>query len=317
MEDKRIKLFGDIVAFAAIKKEVANFERKYPNGYPDWKAINFKDEATVKALHVNVTNMGIFNPPFSEKDFFQKFACDILKTSTNCVAATNQNTNIFACLSVDSDLKPDGGGTTLTYNGDRQGKAYKWTFFTNNRFVENPGRRMGRWDCVGTDNYKIRLDGENEDFYVFKENNTSNTNTNTNTNTSTNTGLVDTNLTSNDLTAGKVVKVGMKGNIVGDIQQLLIDKGFIHVSKNDKADNIFGNRTKRMVKAFQAANGLTDDGVVGKNTWAKLNGEAIGNNNSTNQATSLSKPEEVPGSDAIIVQESRKKILRKYLLQFK
>ena len=83
--------------------------------------------------------------------------------------------------------------------------------------------------------------------------------------------LVDTNLTGDDLTAGKVVKHGMRGDIVGKIQDLLIAKGFTNVSKSKTADKIFGNRTQRMVKAFQALNGLNDDGIVGKLTWGKLN----------------------------------------------
>ena len=134
--------------------------------------------------------------------------------------------------------------------------------------------------------------------------------------------LVDTNLTGDDLTAGKVVKHGMRGDIVGKIQDLLIAKGFTNVSKSKTADKIFGNRTQRMVKAFQALNGLNDDGIVGKLTWGKLNDASAVTagstpDSSTNKATSVNSPEEVPGSDAIIVQESRKKILRKYLLQFK
>ncbi len=34
---------------------------------------------------------------------------------------------------------------------------------------------------------------------------------------------------------------------------------------------IFGPKTEEAVKAFQKKNGLTADGVVGKNTWDKLN----------------------------------------------
>jgi hypothetical protein len=41
-------------------------------------------------------------------------------------------------------------------------------------------------------------------------------------------------------------------------------------SKNGNIDNSFGERTKKMVKSFQLANSLTDDGVVGRNTWSKL-----------------------------------------------
>lgn len=39
-----------------------------------------------------------------------------------------------------------------------------------------------------------------------------------------------------------------------------------------KVDGIFGAKTLTAVRQFQKANGLTVDGIVGKNTWAKLLG---------------------------------------------
>ena len=35
----------------------------------------------------------------------------------------------------------------------------------------------------------------------------------------------------------------------------------------------FGPKTEAAVKAWQAANGLTPDGIVGPSTWAKIMGE--------------------------------------------
>jgi peptidoglycan hydrolase-like protein with peptidoglycan-binding domain len=37
-----------------------------------------------------------------------------------------------------------------------------------------------------------------------------------------------------------------------------------------KEDGIFGANTLKAVKAFQKAQGLSIDGVVGENTWGKL-----------------------------------------------
>ena len=54
------------------------------------------------------------------------------------------------------------------------------------------------------------------------------------------------------------------------LQQALKDKGFDPGS----VDGMMGPATRRAIKAFQAANGLEVDGIVGPNTRAKLFGEA-------------------------------------------
>lgn len=56
------------------------------------------------------------------------------------------------------------------------------------------------------------------------------------------------------------LKKGSKGEEVKTLQSKL----------NLIADGIFGPITEEAVKAFQKANGLTADGIVGLNTWAKL-----------------------------------------------
>ena len=61
------------------------------------------------------------------------------------------------------------------------------------------------------------------------------------------------------------VKKGAKGNITKLIQMTLYIKGY----KVD-IDSIFGSDTETKVKAFQKANGLTVDGVAGKNTFKAL-----------------------------------------------
>jgi hypothetical protein len=321
MEDKRKKLFNDVLGFATKNKEVVKFAQKYPKGYPDWTAANFKDEASVKALFTNITNMGIFEPPFTEKAFFEKFACDLTwaKKLTYCGGSSNTAGGIFDCLLKDTDLKFVKSHNYVRYDAvddDTKKPAY-WAFFSNNRFHSSFSKKNGSWSCDGTDAYTIKLDDGST--YSSKTNKwtTSSASSSSSSSSSNTTTITDTNLTGDDLAAGKFVKVGMRGDIVTKIQELLIAKGFIHVSKNDKPDGIFGNRTKRMVMAFQAANGLEDDGAVGKDTWPKLNDGSAVSNSSTNQATSVKDPFEVPGSDSSIMQESRKKILRKYLQEFK
>ena len=54
------------------------------------------------------------------------------------------------------------------------------------------------------------------------------------------------------------------------MQQRLIALGY-SVGKYG-ADGVFGEDTKKAVKAFKTAKGLSDDAVVGRNTWRKLLG---------------------------------------------
>ena len=62
-----------------------------------------------------------------------------------------------------------------------------------------------------------------------------------------------------------VLKKGSKSEDVKILQQKLNSKGY-----KLTVDGIFGNKTLEAVKDFQEKNGLLVDGIVGKNTWAKL-----------------------------------------------
>lgn len=61
------------------------------------------------------------------------------------------------------------------------------------------------------------------------------------------------------------VRKGAEGNITYLIQAMLICHSF-----NINADGIFGTATETAVKEFQKRNGLSQDGIVGKNTFNKL-----------------------------------------------
>ena len=63
-----------------------------------------------------------------------------------------------------------------------------------------------------------------------------------------------------------VLRNGSRGTQVKVLQYLLIDAGF----DCDKVDGIAGKNTIAAVKAFQTAQGLTADGIVGAKTWAAL-----------------------------------------------
>lgn len=61
------------------------------------------------------------------------------------------------------------------------------------------------------------------------------------------------------------IRSGARGAVVYLIQAMLVCKGYDLV-----LDGIFGNNTLNAVKDFQSKNGLTVDGIVGKNTFTKL-----------------------------------------------
>ena len=64
------------------------------------------------------------------------------------------------------------------------------------------------------------------------------------------------------------LKKGAKGPVVKYAQELLIQHGF-NLPKYG-ADGDFGSETVSAVKAFQKANGLAQDGIIGKKSWEKL-----------------------------------------------
>ena len=68
----------------------------------------------------------------------------------------------------------------------------------------------------------------------------------------------------------KVLKKGAKGDNVKSLQILLIGHGYSCGSAG--ADGDFGSGTDKAVRAYQKAEGLTVDGIVGAASWAKLLG---------------------------------------------
>ncbi len=65
-----------------------------------------------------------------------------------------------------------------------------------------------------------------------------------------------------------VLKKGSEGEQVKNLQRLLVAKG--HKLEKYGVDGDFGNETDAAVRAFQKANKLTIDGIVGQQTWNKL-----------------------------------------------
>lgn len=69
----------------------------------------------------------------------------------------------------------------------------------------------------------------------------------------------------NTLAGCPTVKKGARGNITKLIQERLNSVGF-----SLSTDGIFGSGTKNAVVVFQRNRGLSQDGIVGKNTWSWL-----------------------------------------------
>lgn len=70
---------------------------------------------------------------------------------------------------------------------------------------------------------------------------------------------------SRDLNNYPVLKSGDSGNFVRILQSYLNSYG-----ANLSVDGVFGGATLRAVQNFQRNNNLTQDGIVGRNTWSKL-----------------------------------------------
>lgn len=68
------------------------------------------------------------------------------------------------------------------------------------------------------------------------------------------------------VTTQPLLRTGSRGDAVRKLQELLNAKGYTCGS----VDGIFGSKTYAAVLAFQKANGLAADGIVGSLTWGKL-----------------------------------------------
>lgn len=63
-----------------------------------------------------------------------------------------------------------------------------------------------------------------------------------------------------------VLKLGSKGKMVLNVQQLMKALGYLKA----EANGIYGPQTRAAVMQFQRANRITPDGVVGSGTWGAI-----------------------------------------------
>jgi hypothetical protein len=260
--------------------------------YPDWVDKNFGSEQAVVDLYNHMVKAGWYSKDV--KSFFAKFACDLYSNGQYCqgvsqtnsissiMAANNDTTSTnttdnshinasFSCVFNSQILK----GVTKSLNGS-DNLTYKLStggelqFNTDKNFVyvsrNDPNRKIkGTWDCNGTNEFIVntennaRLDSKIGYWqYDVVAKSTVNSSTTSTSNVSGN------------------VKMGDKGENVTEIQNLLIKNGFKNISKDGKADGVFGSRTLGAVKDFQSANKDKDgnqlkvDGIVGPATLEAL-----------------------------------------------
>ena len=72
----------------------------------------------------------------------------------------------------------------------------------------------------------------------------------------------------NTLNGCPTLRQGANGNITRLLQEKLVSLGY----NTNGIDGDFGGGTANAVRSFQARNGLSQDAIVGKNTWRKLLG---------------------------------------------
>ena len=83
--------------------------------------------------------------------------------------------------------------------------------------------------------------------------------------------------------AYSIIRNGSSGSDVKTWQKYLISQGYDVGSTG--ADGKFGANTLKATKAYQKANGLTVDGIVGANTWGSMN-----KNSTSSKATTTTTP---------------------------
>ena len=117
--------------------------------------------------------------------------------------------------------------------------------------------------------------------------------------------------------AYSIIKYGSTGDDVRRLQEKLNEYGY-----GLDTDGIFGVKTQSAVRDYQKNNGLSVDGIVGANTWGKLNASSQNTNNNvqqnqnntnTNSSSNFSESNELPErpeyvkSQAVIDAENKVK----------
>ena len=166
-------------------------------------------------------------------------------SGTGCNAGGVKNKQgkcVFPCLkSLKQYLVPGSKGQYKMSGGE-----YKFISSGKYTFTSNDPKKSkeGTWTC--NSNGKVELDGQTSKLLGFQWKQSP---------------------TEEEVKNGlKILKFGMKGDFVTVVQNKLKERGLNPGSSDGK----FGRKTKKAVMDYQTQMGLKSDGVVGKNTYAKL-----------------------------------------------
>ena len=108
-----------------------------------------------------------------------------------------------------------------------------------------------------------------------------------------------------------VLKVGSSGTEVKNLQNKLIELGYL----SGKADGVFGTKTASAVKAFQKASKLTADGVAGAKTLSSLESASPAGTSSSGSSASKVQTSTKPSASKVIYAnwyDTIKAVARKY-----
>lgn len=256
------------------KQKIALIDSKF-SSYREFENSFFKNETNFYTFFNLMRDQ--FNFGQDLKDLYLIFACDFewAKKTVYCGGSgvvtpspnPSPNNDFPPCASKKGKVvKTPKGMDVIVYKTTVWDTPLVQLFAKSTRFMVLGGKHkgeMGNYRCLQNNRLFLELDSVKN--AVLKNQ----------TPKKDESKIISTTLTPEDLKNGRIVKLGMKGDIVGKIQELLISNGHKEISKDGKVDNIFGGRTKKMVKAFQSANGLEDDGAVGPLTWAKLSDPSL------------------------------------------
>lgn len=160
--------------------------------------------------------------------------------------------------------KTPSGASVIVYKTSVWDKPSIQLYAKTNRFMVLDGSKKGKkgyYKCTQSGKLFLELDSEKKPDPKKDEKKKQSS------------GFTNTNLTLDDILKGKgSVKMGMKGPVVGEIQNILIKLNQSKVSKSGKADNVFGKLTDLAVRQFQGNNMSKgeQDGVVGQRTLKRL-----------------------------------------------